>query len=467
LVAIAFPLTYFYRYYWDLTQHVNTLAQVKAAAIDSLVSRGPELWRYNIVGMQELLLQGPFLLTDERATVRDLDGGSLFTVGEIPSAPVLTLSAPVYDFGQVVGSVEIAHSYRALTFNTLIVALIGALLGAVVYIVFVMVTRELNQASAALAKEQAALRESEEHYRTLFDSASDGIMTVTASGRIVAANRAFARMHGYSIDEILIIDLNDLDTEQSQPLIKERMQRILSGESMTFEVKHYHKDGHVIWLEVTTSLISSNEEPLIQALHRDITERKQLEEQVRQLAFLDELTKLPNRRLLNNRLSLAMASSNRSGCYGAFMFLDLDNFKQLNDTQGHKVGDLLLIEAADRLKTCVREVDTVARFGGDEFVVMIGELSVDKAESAAQAGIIAEKIRAALAKPYLLEVQHAAIAQTTIEHRCTASIGIVLFGEDEGTLDEVLMRADTAMYQAKAMGRNLIRFHDPEVSATA
>jgi diguanylate cyclase (GGDEF)-like protein len=142
------------------------------------------------------------------------------------------------------------------------------------------------------------------------------------------------------------------------------------------------------------------------------------------------------------------------------MFLDLDNFKLLNDTHGHEVGDLLLIEAADRLKSCVREMDTVARFGGDEFVVMISELDADKTGSTTQAGIIAEKIRAALAKPYELKIQHEGKAETTVEHHCTASIGVALFIKDEASQDNILKWADMAMYQAKEAGRNLARFYD-------
>jgi diguanylate cyclase (GGDEF)-like protein/PAS domain S-box-containing protein len=458
-VAIGLPLIYFYRSYEHLTQHVDTLAQVKAAAIDTLTEGSPELWRYNIVRMEEVLLRGPFLLTDERATVRDIAGSSLFTVGKLPEPPVLTLSAPVHDFGQVIGSVEIVHSYRDLIFQTLIVAFIGALLGAISYIAFIMQTRQHRLASAAVAKEQAALRESEQHYRTLFDSASDGIMTVTASGRIVAVNRAFARMHGYSSDEILTINLNDLDTPKTQPLIKERMQRSFSGEAMTFEVEHYHKDGHIFSLEVTTNLISSIDEPLVQALHRDITERKQLEEQIRQLAFLDELTKLPNRRMLNNRLNQAMAYSKRSGNYGALMVLDLDNFKQLNDTLGHHAGDLLLLEVARRLIECVRETDTVARVGGDEFVVMLSELSNDRTESARQAGEVAEKIRVSLAAPYQLTLNEDAQADMELQRRCSASIGATLFLNHEASQSDLLQWADAAMYRAKEAGRNAVRFY--------
>ncbi len=192
----------------------------------------------------------------------------------------------------------------------------------------------------------------------------------------------------------------------------------------------------------------------------DITGRKRLEEQVRQMAFHDTLTNLPNRRLLNDRLSQAMAANRRSGCYGAVMFLDLDDFKLLNDRHGHEAGDWLLIEAADRLKSCVREIDTVARFGGDEFVVMIRELDAHKSESRAQAGIVAEKVRAALAKPYVLKVRREGEAQTTVEHRCTVSIGVALFSKHEASQDDIIKRADTAMYQAKTSGNNLIRFYE-------
>jgi diguanylate cyclase (GGDEF)-like protein len=187
------------------------------------------------------------------------------------------------------------------------------------------------------------------------------------------------------------------------------------------------------------------------------------EEQIHNLAFYDALTLLPNRRLLNDRLSRAMAASHRSGCYGAVMFLDLDNFKPLNDTYGHDVGDLLLIEATDRLKSCVRETDTVARFGGDEFVVMLSELNLDKTESTTQAHTVAEKIRAVLAEPYLLRLRHEGGADTIVEHPCTASIGVVVFINHEKSQEDILKWADAAMYQAKASGRNSIRFYDSKV----
>ncbi len=205
---------------------------------------------------------------------------------------------------------------------------------------------------------------------------------------------------------------------------------------------------------------------LIGGIALDITEHKQMEEQVREQSLHDALTKLPNRRLLNDRLTQAMVASKRSGCYGAVLFLDLDNFKPLNDSHGHEVGDLLLIEVADRLKSCVRRSDTVARFGGDEFVVVISELSEDEEESASQAGGLAEKIRGSLARPYLMKIKEPCGTETTVEHNCTASIGMMLFIGQETGQSDILKWADTAMYQAKEAGRNLVRVYDNKADST-
>ncbi len=192
-------------------------------------------------------------------------------------------------------------------------------------------------------------------------------------------------------------------------------------------------------------------------------EHKRMVKQVQQLAFYDPLTKLPNRRLLDDRLDQAMASSKRSGRYCALLFLDLDNFKPLNDTYGHGVGDMLLIQAAQRLKNCVRSVDTVARFGGDEFVVLLNELGLEREESVSQAYLTAEKISSMLAQPYTLTTQGTDTADLMFEYSCTASIGVVIFFNHQGSSDDLLKWSDTAMYQAKDAGRNRVRlYHVPE-----
>ncbi|MBU4263239.1 MAG: GGDEF domain-containing protein [Proteobacteria bacterium] len=191
---------------------------------------------------------------------------------------------------------------------------------------------------------------------------------------------------------------------------------------------------------------------------RDLRES---EKQIRNFAFYDTLTQLANRRLLTDRLGQAMATSKRSGRYGAVLFLDLDNFKPLNDTHGHEVGDLLLIEVAHRLTHCLRETDTVARFGGDEFVVILCELDTDKQRSVAKADIVAKKIRTTLAEPYWLSRKREDGGENKVEHHCTSSIGAVLFISHEASQEDVLKWADMAMYQAKESGRNRVNFFAP------
>ncbi len=180
------------------------------------------------------------------------------------------------------------------------------------------------------------------------------------------------------------------------------------------------------------------------------------EQTVYQLAYTDTLTGLPNRRLFQDRLEHAIALAHRTGLYGAILFLDLDNFKTLNDTKGHGAGDLLLIEVAKRLRACVRESDTVARLGGDEFVVILDDLANDEKAAAAQAAMIAQKISASLNRPYLLD---------RLTHNCSCSIGAALFSKGNESAEELLKRADTAMYQAKHAGRNTVRFFDPQTQA--
>ena len=184
-----------------------------------------------------------------------------------------------------------------------------------------------------------------------------------------------------------------------------------------------------------------------------------------ELAYYDPLTQLANRRLMEDRLSQTMASSRRSGTYFAVMVLDLDNFKPLNDKHGHMAGDLLLIEASNRLKRSVRDIDTVARFGGDEFAVILGELDAAIGVATSQVSAVAEKIRASLAEPYLLTITQRGKADAMAQHHCTVSIGVALAMDHEANQDDIVKWADAAMYQAKHAGRNAIRFYEVKGSA--
>ncbi|MCR4298944.1 MAG: sensor domain-containing diguanylate cyclase [Gallionella sp.] len=307
-----------------------------------------------------------------------------------------------------------------------------------------------------------ALRVSEARYRRLFETARDGILLLNSdTAQIEDVNPYLIELLGYSHAEFLGKKLWEVGPFADKAESKEMFAELQAKGYVRYEdLPLKTKAGAEIPVEFVSNTYDCEGIKIIQCNIRNITERKQMEDQVRQMAFFDELTKLPNRRLLGDRLSQAMAASKRTGSYGVMMFLDLDNFKLLNDAHGHAVGDLLLIETAHRLKSCVREMDTVARFGGDEFVVMIGDLDTDKAESRSQAEIVARKIRAALAMPYVLKIQDEGTAETTVEHQCTASIGLALFGKQETSQANILKWADTAMYRAKEAGSNLIQFYD-------
>jgi diguanylate cyclase (GGDEF)-like protein/PAS domain S-box-containing protein len=280
--------------------------------------------------------------------------------------------------------------------------------------------------------------------------------------RIIWANQVFYRRNGYSPEEVLGQSPRFLQGPDTDRATLDRIRTALeTWQSVRAETLNYRKDGTTYWNELEIVPIANEKGWFTHwvSVQRDVTVRKALEQQVQQLAFYDPLTGLPNRRLLDDRLALALASSRRRGLDGALMFLDLDNFKALNDRHGHGVGDLLLIEVAKRLRNCVREVDTVARLGGDEFVVILCELDANLAQSADNAHRVAEKIRASLAAPYLLTIEPTGQLNATLEHHCSASIGIVMLTNNQASQSEVMQWADAAMYQAKDGGRNRVHLY--------
>ncbi|MEI7430454.1 MAG: diguanylate cyclase [Betaproteobacteria bacterium] len=309
---------------------------------------------------------------------------------------------------------------------------------------------------------EVVLREQKEFFHLIAENIGGFIAVLDREGRRVYSSPSYQKLFGditnlYGTDSFA--EIYPQDQERVKQIFRETVQ---TGKGRQIRYRLIAADGGIREIESLGNVIRDSEGKVtsVVVMSHDITERKQREDEVRQLAFNDLLTRLPNRRLLNDRLSQAMAANKRSGCYGALMFLDLDNFKPLNDRHGHDAGDLLLIQAANRLRSCVRETDTVARFGGDEFVVVVSELDADKAESIVQAEIVAEKIRATLSEPYQLTIKHAETGEAIVEYQCTASIGVTLFIKQEHSQDEILKWADEAMYQAKAAGRNSIRIYD-------
>lgn len=328
--------------------------------------------------------------------------------------------------------------------------------------------RRLAKALAVMEQEHQSIKIKEARHRLLADNATDVFWMMDLDGRFTYVSPSVYKLRGYTSEEVMQQNIEEALTAESIPIalkaLGESIAAMLQG--LPFiefrgELEQPCKDGSTVWTELTTSGMKNTDGAFIGILGvtRNITERKKVEEQVRQLAFYDPLTHLPNRRLLHDRFAQLLSLSKWRSVYGAVMFLDLDRFKALNDTHGHAAGDLLLIEAANRIKNCVRESDTVSRFGGDEFVVLISELMESRVESITQAKRIAEDIRSALAQVYRLSIPHENQANMLIEHHCSASIGMALFGKDESSQEDILKWADQTMYEAKQAGRNQIRLY--------
>jgi diguanylate cyclase (GGDEF)-like protein/PAS domain S-box-containing protein len=289
----------------------------------------------------------------------------------------------------------------------------------------------------------------------------EGMLITDASGVILRVNQAFVDITGYSAEEVLGHTPRILRSGRHDPEFYASMwAQIKETGGWHGEVWNRNKNGdeYPEWLTITAVKGVANEISHYVGTISDISQRKKAEDEIKYLAFYDTLTQLPNRRLLIDRLKQAMATSARNGHGGALLFIDLDNFKALNDTLGHDKGDLLLQQVAERLVRTVRDTDTVARFGGDEFVVMLENLSESADEAVTQIRTVGEKMLEVLDQPYLL---------AGYKHQCTSSIGATLFQGHEETLDELLKQADLAMYQAKDKGRNALHFFDQGMQAVA
>ncbi len=303
---------------------------------------------------------------------------------------------------------------------------------------------------------------SERKYQAVWEYGADAMVFLDQDG-VLDCNESGLRLFGLAERETLLgRPVADFAPpmqphgESSREYLAAHVATALSCGLSHFECQLQRGDGSLFVVDIRMHRIDIGGGDAAHAVLRDITLRKAMEDEIKLLAFYDPLTRLPNRRLLLDRLRQALASSIRSRRSGALMFIDLDKFKMLNDTLGHDIGDLLLQQVARRLVTCVRESDTVARLGGDEFVVMLEDLSEIATEAATRTEAVGEKILDTLNQPYQLAGH---------EHRSTPSIGATLFKAHQHGVDELLKRADLAMYQAKASGRNTLRFFEPEMQA--
>jgi diguanylate cyclase (GGDEF)-like protein/PAS domain S-box-containing protein len=306
-------------------------------------------------------------------------------------------------------------------------------------------------------KSEKELLETNQKLALQFDQAPLGVIEWDRDFRVVQWNPAAEKIFGFSAQQALgqhaSFIVPEAERGKVDPVMSELLAGTGGGNSVNENVRSNGESIQCDWYNASLRDASGEVVGAI-SLVDNITSRKLAEDEIRNLAFYDHLTGLPNRRLLIDRVRHAMASSGRSAKYCALLFLDLDNFKTLNDTLGHDIGDLLLQQVANRVSSCVRNGDTVARLGGDEFVVLLEELSEFMQEAVMQAETVGSKILAAFTRPFQLE---------TYEHLSTTSIGVTLFAHHDSTTEDLLKRADLAMYQAKAEGRNTLRFFDPQM----
>lgn len=342
-------------------------------------------------------------------------------------------------------SIEAMHRYRRQYQNKLLAARASE--------------QRVIELNRELARFVIDLKQAEEQLRVAAATfeVHEGIMITDANCVIIRVNQAFTEITGYPAEEAIGQTPRLLKSgRHDKEFYRAMWECIHRTGSWDGEIWDRRKNGEVYpkWMTITAIKEADGQVSHYVSIHTDITARKAAEEEIRNLAFFDPLTQLPNRRLLLDRLQQAIASNSRSGKNGALLFVDLDNFKSLNDSLGHDMGDLLLQQVAQRLLGCVREGDTVARLGGDEFVVMLKGLHENVVEAAAQTEAVGEKILSALNLPYRLAFH---------EYHGTPSLGATLFNQHRSEIEDLFKQADIAMYQAKKCGRNALRFFDPRM----
>lgn len=301
--------------------------------------------------------------------------------------------------------------------------------------------------------EQAQL-ESEERFRGAFETAAIGMALVGLDGQWLKVNRSLCRIIGYSEQELRSMTFQNITHPDDIDADLNYVRQLLAGKIDHFrmEKRYFHKDGHIVWILLSVSLVRNAQGEPVHFVSQiiDITEHKEEEARTRYLAEHDLLTGLPSRALLLDRLRQAIASAKRNGSQLAILFIDLDRFKNVNDSMGHGIGDKLLQEIARRLNQHVRSVDTVSRQGGDEFVIMLTDIG-----SAAQAAHVAANVMRAIALPYRFD---------NYEFNITSTIGISVYPTDGADMDTLIKNADVAMYHAKESGRNRYQFFSREMN---
>ncbi len=443
----------------ELRQHPERVAAFRAASLKG--------WEYAMAHPEEIVelilaRYNPSKSRDhllfEAATIRKIMQPDLIEIGHMNPRRWEAITSGFERLGMVKPGRPLdgfLYSTTPKPVSTWLIYALGASL--IVIVVAVMISGFILRANQRLQSAKRSLQASEDRLNMALVAARQGWFDVDLGTGKVQVSPEYPRMIGYS-PEAFESDLENwmahVHEEDRARLSKAFQTCVATGGPTTLAYRRQTKSGEWKWIESVGKIAEwdgQHRATRMVGIHTDITERKRLEDEILDLALHDALTGLPNRTLLAERLDQAIAASRRAGRHGAVLFIDMDDFKPLNDVHGHEMGDLLLIEVARRLGACIREIDTAARFGGDEFVVVLGDLNEAAGVARTEALQVAGKIGAVLAAPYVLSPKGEGAAHT-LEHRCTASIGVTLFDRHCEDRNALLSRADGAMYAAKKAG---------------
>ena len=466
LVAASLPLGFFALSYQHQIGQIDAESRFSARLVADFVNRNPDGWQTQEQRIAGFLAGHDHAETEypERRRILGPGGELIASSSEatLPS-PVLAQRDPVMDDGKVVAYFEIVRSIRPLLAETGLVALIGLMLaGALFFTLKIFPLRALNRALANL-------HQSEQLFSKAFHASPDPVMICrVADGRIISVNSSFARLTGYEPSEVINRTHGELGLwvdEEKTASAKHRIRMDQTAQNL--EMTLVTRAGEHRDMLVSSEMTEINNDPCLLTVARDITEQKRTEQRMTYLANYDHLTGLPNRALFRDRLDSAMLRAQRSERLVGLLYLDLDRFKQVNDSLGHQAGDQLLKQVADRLQRCVRRTDTVAypdatndsldstvaRLGGDEFTLVLEDIKhIDEISR------IAQRIIASLGVPFNLEGHQVFVG---------ASIGITVYPFDDIDLDNLIRNADAAMYRAKSLGRNNFQYYTDDLNANA
>lgn len=450
LIIILTPVTYFQTSYQHLRSELLVQAELSASDISDLIKSNPALWRYEELRFSEILQRRSKNTVPEVRVIYDINGNII--AKNTLSEPLVHLhqTHDIYDAGNVVARIEITRSLWPLLFKTFLIALCSAAISLVVFFALrILPVRSIKSA-------YQALRENEKKYRSLHETMKEGMalhrVSFKSTGElstftVIDANSSCADM--FNCDRQDLIGKNSLTLFGTafKDSVSEMLNVFEHGNSHSFEIALPDNGGFYM-----VTAFSKNP-GLITTLFEDISERKKSELQIRKMAYLDQLTGLPNRTLLLDRLNQAVAQAVQNGSNIAVFYLDLDRFKIFNDTMGRATGDQLLVEISRRLRNQIRISDTLARVGEDEFCIVATNLGEE-----INSTYVASKLINSILPPFQIGKK---------ELHVTASIGISVFPDDGRDAETLIKSADMAMYAAKEAGRNTYNFYSPEMNSTA